>query len=69
MFGVGNYNSIPMEVRLDFGNSQNLLCSGINTTEIKKVVQPNKIEFMMYTKRADISKAQKLDYHFSIREM
>jgi hypothetical protein len=68
MYGVENRTTVPIEVAFNVSNSQNLSFSTA-TGLVKKIVEPNKIEFLMHVRRELISDEIAFDYTFSHREV
>ncbi len=69
MYGVGNWTSVPIKVTLDVSKSDNLLSSGLKSHVVSKVVEPNKVEFLMYTRREEMLRDMTFDFSYSIQEV
>ena len=67
IFGVENRTTVPMEVQFNVGRSQNFLCSARNFN-VKKIVDPSKLEFLNNIRREDIGDEMLLDYSFRFQE-
>ncbi len=67
MFGCENRTTVPIEVTFNIGRIQNSLRS-TESALIKRVIQPNQVEFLANIRRADIANPLKLDFDFKHRE-
>ena len=68
MFGCENRTTVPIEITFNIGRIHNSLRSSSNAV-IKKVIQPNQVEFLSNIRRADLSGPPlKLDFDFRHRE-
>mmetsp|Transcript_31110 Transcript_31110/g.30565 ORF Transcript_31110/g.30565 Transcript_31110/m.30565 type:complete len:124 (+) Transcript_31110:530-901(+) len=67
MFGAENRTTVPMEVTFNMGKSINFACNGASHIA-KKVIEPNRTEFLMYVKREVTADDMLIDYDFKFRE-
>jgi hypothetical protein len=67
MFGCENLTTVPIEVTFNVNRIPNCLRSS-QSTLVKKVVQPNRVEFLMHIRRENIAgQPLRLDTDFKRR--
>lgn len=67
MFGCENRTTVPIEVTFNIGRIHHSLRSS-ESAIIKKVIQPNQVEFLTNIRRSDLGTPLKLDFDFRHRE-
>lgn len=68
MFGCENRTTVPLEVMFSVRRSHNCARSSPLDT-VRKVVEPNKTEFLMHVRRENLGSDLKLDYDFKHKEV
>ena len=68
MFGAENRTTVPIEVTFNMGRSLNFACSGVSHV-VKKVIEPNRVEFLMHVRRDAVADEMMLDYDFRFKEV
>lgn len=68
MFGCENRTTVPIEVTFNAGK-MNFCARSPNNTLIKKVIQPNRIEFLINIRREDNQVPLRLDIDFNHKEL
>lgn len=66
MFGAENRTTVPIEVTLNVGLSQNFVCSTASH-QIRKVIEPNQVEFLTHIRRDNLDEQLLLDYDFKFK--
>jgi hypothetical protein len=63
MFGVENRTTVPIEVVFSVGRSHNFAYSG-QSHLVKKLIQPNRVEYLLNVRREFTEEEMLLDYDF-----
>jgi hypothetical protein len=63
MFGVENRTTVPIEVVFSVGRSENFVYSGTSHVA-KRLIQPNRVEYLMNIRREFTEEEMLLDYDF-----
>jgi hypothetical protein len=71
MFGCENRTTVPIEVTFNIGKLNNCARS-TQQSIIKKMIEPNRVEYLMSIRREDISQAplrlESIDFKFRLAE-
>jgi hypothetical protein len=67
MFGCENRTTVPLEVSFSVGKSKNCARSTVAPL-VKKIIEPNRVEFLMYVRRDELEAPLGLDIEFRHKE-
>lgn len=67
MYGAENRTIVPIEVTFSLAQSQNVAFSTTSPI-VKKVIQPNRVEFLMHVRKEHLGKDTHLDYDFRYKD-